>query len=314
MPAKAIAELRGKTPAGMIDVLNKSLAGDRNQRFSVAGDMARQLDLCRYPETVELLSSVQNNSWAWVRRFPIATLIPMGLLPNLVASILNIRYNQAAVIDARPEAQATFHMLITWINPIFFTIGLGTIAWLFRPVDWVSRRIQRCESVSSTDMKKARQRCTHLGTIAALVGVICWCVAGVFWPLSLDYLFGWLSMEAHIHFLASLTLCGLIAAVYPFFIVTWFGLSVILPALLAAEAPEPGEIADLKRVDRALGPYLLIAAAVPLVGIAALVFIDSQDRTTMKALVAIGLAGCAFAFLLERKIRATIRALTPLYR
>jgi hypothetical protein len=170
------------------------------------------------------------------------------------------------------------------------------------------------QPVATDQLAEARRRCLKLGTVASLVCVGCWCLAGVLWPISLDLLLGWLPFDAHLHFLISLTLCGLIAAVYPFFLVTHLALRGLMPVLLRAGSPSAEEITTLERLGRSLGPNLLAAAAVPFVGIATLVLIDSHDRTTMKMLVAFGLIGCVFAYVLERRIRQDLSAIGILYQ
>lgn len=313
LPEDAKSLLPANCPAGLVDVLRRSLEGDRENRFATAGEMARNLALCLHPETLKLIAPRPTGWTAWVRRHPLITMMPIGLAPNLIAAILNIRYNQAAVIDARPEAQPTFELLVWWINSFFFSIGLGVFWLAAKSVADAVRALNQGAALSATEVIMARRRCCKIGTVAAMVGVFCWCIAGALWPLALDSLVGWLGWSAHLHFLISLTLCGLIAAVYPFFLVTYLAMHDLMPVLATARPPESNEEADLKRIDRALVPYLVLAAVVPLLGIAALLFVESKDTLTVKILVVVGLIGCGFAFLLERWIRATLRALGPLF-
>lgn len=313
VPAAAETQLPPNCPREVVKVLKRSLAGDRNDRFATGADFSKALELCLYPETVELLQADATGFGALVRRHPIWTMLPLGLAPNLVASVINIRYNQAAVIDARPDAQETFHSLIWIINGILFPAGLALFAMLALPVSRAVRSLARSDSTTSHELPFIRQRCLRLGTVAALVGVGCWVLAGVCWPTTLDWLVGGLPWHAHLHFLASLTVCGLIAAVYPFFLVSLMAVRYLMPVLLRAGQVQGAERTYLASFERQLVPYLMLSAAVPLVAIAALVFIESQDKASMKALVLLGLVGCGFAYLLERRIRGTIRALTPLY-
>ena len=313
-PAAAAAILPPSCPKTLVDVLRRCLAGEPADRFASADQLAQALDLCLHPETQALLLAEPRGPVRWVRRFPIAALLPLTLAPNIIASWLNILYNQAAVIDARPDAQSTFETLMIVINGVLFPAALliyGRFAW---PVSRTVRQLTNGMSVAPDRLADARRRCLRLGTVAPMVCVACWCLAGVMWPVSLDLLFGWLPPEAHLHFLISLALCGLIAAVYPFFLVTHLALRGLMPVLLRAGLPPPDEMAALDRLGRALGPNLLAAAVVPFVGIATLVVIDSHDRTTMKILVAFGLAGCAFAYVLERRIRRDLAAIGVLYR
>ncbi len=314
LPSTAEAALPANCPKALADVLRRCLAGDPAARFSNADELAQALDLCLHPETQALLHDEPRGPVRWVRQSPIAAMLPLGLAPNLVASWFNIRYNQAAVINARPDAQATFETLMLVINGVLFPAAILAYCRFAWQVSRVVRELSNGISVAPERLADARQRCLRLGMIASLVCVASWILAGIMWPISLDVLLGSLPFDAHLHFLVSLTLCGLIAAVYPFFLVTYLALRGLMPILLRAGNPPPTEITTLERLGRALGPNLLAAVAVPFVGIATLVVIESQDRATMKALVAFGLAGCVFAYVLERKIRRDLAAISVLYR
>ena len=108
---------------------------------------------------------------------------------------------------------------------------------------------------------------------------------------------------------SSLTICGMIAAVYPFYLVTLVSVRALLPPLLQQDVPAPSERAEVQRLQRALGRNLLLAAAVPLIGVAAMVTIDAHDRTSMLGITMIGLAGCVLAFQLDRRLRADLAAI-----
>lgn len=311
--ATADVGLPADTPPALVHTLRRCLAGRPEDRFSSAGELASALELCLHPETKAILESEPRGPVSWVRRFPIMAMLPMGLAPNIVASLLNIRYNESAVINARPDVRPTFEMLMIVFNVILFPMALFAFCWVAWPVSRCVNRARRHQSLSETELSQGRQRCLKLGNYASWICVGAWIVAGFLWPLSLDLLSGWLPWEAHLHFLISLTLCGLIAAVYPFFLVSYLSLRGLLPVLLRVAKPPSDEISKINDVAKALGPNLLAAAAVPLVGIATLVMIESHDRPTMKALVAFGLIGCVFAYFLERRIRRDLAALSIIY-
>ena len=66
-----------------------------------------------------------------------------------------------------------------------------------------------------------------------MIGVIEWCVSGVVFPLVLHVATG-VTPPYH-QFVASLVLCGLIAAAYPFFALAVFSVRVLYPGLRPAE-------------------------------------------------------------------------------
>ena len=89
------------------------------------------------------------------------------------------------------------------------------------------------------------------------------------WPVALRVAAGPppAGAAAYVHFVLSLAACGLIAAAYPYFLVTFLAVRVMYPALLGSAAPDAEA---LRRVERELGRYRAAATAVPLVAVALL--------------------------------------------
>jgi hypothetical protein len=142
-----------------------------------------------------------------------------------------------------------------------------------------------------------------------------WLVAGLAYPLSLHLAGVAVPPAAYLHFLASLALCGLIAAAYPFFAVTFLALSAWCPALVRPESVSARDLSLLRRLHQLTWFYLLLAAAVPLLGVAALAFIGSQNQLAMGVLSAGGLVGFGLAFwlcrVIHRDLEALVQALHP---
>jgi hypothetical protein len=115
---------------------------------------------------------------------------------------------------------------------------------------------------------------------------------------------------AHFHFLVSLVFCGLMAAAYPYFLVTFLSVRVFYPALLGPEGPDPDDGPALRRVERELGWYRAAAVAVPLLAVALLALSERLSKAPVAVLCAAGLAGLGVAFVLEARIRADLAALS----
>ena len=136
MPPGADAALPSDRPAGLAEVLRTALDPDPARRFATAGEMAVALELCRHPQ----LTPPAHGWRAWIRRHPVLTLLPLGALPNALASLFNIFYNWQAIIEpwgkpgrerAAPEA---FPPLINAINGVFFPLCLALFAWGIWPL------------------------------------------------------------------------------------------------------------------------------------------------------------------------------------
>ncbi len=115
--------------------------------------------------------------------------------------------------------------------------------------------------------------------------------------------------EAYLHFVASLAVCGLIAAAYPYFVVTFLAVRVLYPALLGPAGPGPADGPALARVGRELGWYRVVAAGVPLAAVAALAWRGATNPFAVAVLSVTGLAGTLLAYVLEGRTRADLAAL-----
>ncbi len=112
--------------------------------------------------------------------------------------------------------------------------------------------------------------------------------------------------SACIHFVASLTLCGLIAAAYPFFGVTCLAVCSFYPALVRIDSMTHDDVEPLVRLGRSTWLYLLMAATLPMLSVAILVVIGSQARFALGLLAVAGLAGFGLAFSLFRMLQSDL--------
>jgi eukaryotic-like serine/threonine-protein kinase len=145
------------------------------------------------------------------------------------------------------------------------------------------------------------------------VGIALWLLAGPAYPISLCAVLGPQPPEFFLHFMVSLALCGLIAAVYPFFAATFFSMRVLLPVLLQDRPLSADDLAGLERLKRRTGFYLLLAAVAPMLSVAAWAALGSENRTALSVLSAVGLLGLGLAFVLSRAIQADLEALVNTY-
>ena len=120
---------------------------------------------------------------------------------------------------------------------------------------------------------------------------------------------GEIPTSAYVHFVASLTLCGLIAAAYPFFGVACLSVCSFYPALARVETMAEEDRDPLVRMARTSGMYLFLAATVPMLSVAILVLIGSQARVELALLAVAGLAGFGLAFLAYRMLQSDLDAL-----
>ena len=306
-----IAEFDEGEVVGLKECLLQCLAGDPDDRPASAGSLATELELCLRPATRSLVRPAPGGWREFVARHPLATILSMGLAPNISGSLFNIAYNQAEIIDHWPEARPVFDSIILVVNGIFFPLGILAFVLVVRTVALGLKRVRNGDPPNPVELARLRRRCLRLGSIAALVCVSCWVVAGVIWPIALRIAAGPApgGMETYIHFVMSLIVCGLIAGAYPYFLVSFLAVRVLYPALLNGGMPSAAELPALERVDRELGRYRTVAAAIPLLAVVLLATKGLSNPAAVAILSVAGLAGILLAFVLEGKTRAALNAL-----
>jgi serine/threonine protein kinase len=306
----ALAKLPPDVLPGLTDVLKKCLEPDPARRYATAGELARQLDLCRKPRTRDLL--VPAPGWrTWVVRHALLTVLAVGLVVNGLASWTNIEYNRAALIDPNPAVRDTFRFLIFVVNGTFFPICTALMAWYVWPIDRVLRR-GGVRSLAPAELARLRQRCLGIGNVSVLITFGAWLLSGVIFPMTMDLRVQELPAAFHLHFLASQTLCGLVAVSHPQFAISFLAVRCLFPALVPDAVLTTDDVARLRALDRAQSVYLLVAASVPLLAVGLLAGFAADNRVVLAFLSAVGVAGFVVASLLTNAIRADRAALEEL--
>ncbi|HEX3148940.1 MAG TPA: serine/threonine-protein kinase [Gemmataceae bacterium] len=311
-PEEALAAMKESDVPGLKEVLLRCLSPDPNGRPETADEMARELELCLRPATRELLRPKPRRWRAIVRRFPVLTIFCMALVPNLAASVFNIAYNKDEIISKWPVDEQLFRQVILAVNNIFFPLGLFILGLKIWPIRRGLRQAGRNLPIELVDRCRYRLRALDLGQITAIICIGCWLLAAAVWPTVLWVLVGppEPGTGLYIHFIASFIVCGLMAATYPYFLVTFLTVRVIYPALLARVAPGPDDAKALRRVERELGRYRLIAGAIPIAAVGLIAGIGISNPLAVIVLSITGVSGTVLAFVLEGRIRSDLIALS----
>ncbi len=313
IPASASALLPPDTPPGLGRALRRCLEPDRDRRFADAAGLARALELSLHPRAELLLDPPPGNWRHFVRRHPLLSMFAAGLTPNVLAGAFNLYYNYTEVITA-PDAPAgleeAFQRVQSVINALSFPLGVLLFVVVAWPVVRGLARVRAGEELPAAELVPLRLMTLRLGRAGAWIGLGLWVGASVVYPLWLSAavpgLAGAAFRELFVHFLASLTICGLIAAAYPFFLGFALGTAALYPAFLRPGTESPADAAELVRLERWLWPFLGLAAAVPLVGVAMLALVQSRNVLVLLGLCVAGLIGLGVAVVLARRIQRDI--------
>jgi serine/threonine protein kinase len=298
------AALEKAVPEELVAALCKCLDPDPNKRFARPSDFAQALEQCLNPRAQKLLRMRPTGWGASMRRWPIVWLIFLAMAPNIAGSILNVAYNDAAVISQHVGAEPVFRILIPVINAVFFPIAIFLVLRRSHPALTALRNLE-----TTPPKPEIRRQTLRIPVDAATIGVGCWAIAGVTWPFVLNR-FVPLTADDYLQFLASLVMCGIMSAVHTFFLIAVFAVRVLMPALWRKPASDDRD--TLERFDRRLNFFLALGFSVPFLGIGLISMFQANTQAgllAMKWLSAAGLFGALLTLALDRWLRYDIETL-----
>ena len=293
---------------GLHEVLDRCLAPSPEQRFATGLELAHEIELCLEPDAKELLRRPVQGWRFTARQYPLLTVTMLTLIPNLVGAIFNFLYNHRVIVENLPDSEPTFMRIQTIINRIAFPTGIACAGWLAGSVADATR-IDLKRPLTAPELAKQRRRCLNLGNVAAMVGLTLWLIAAPAYPVSLHLMVGFVPLNIYIQFVASLAICGLIAAAYPFFGVAIVSVRAFYPSLIDRESMTPEDRDDLKRLSRQTWVYLVLAASVPMIAVLILAIGKSENRPALVVLAAGGAFGYAIAITAFRLLQADLSTL-----
>jgi serine/threonine protein kinase len=314
---QARSQLPPTMPPGLANALLRALDPDPSRRHETAGDFARDLELCLLPRTRDLVQPAPGNWRHWARRHSVFAFYLVGLAPNLVAAAFSIYFNEQEIIwrDA-PAAKAVFDRTTIWVNLIFFPLGIVLTYLFFRPMFGSFRRLSRGQVISEGELATIRRISLFMGSVTAGVCAALFAISGIIFPIVLHSQVPDLPASVTWHFLMSQLMCGLIAGSYPFFSLTWLAVRMAFPAFLSRAGLTDEDVRNLDTMEWWLGPFLVVAAAVPLLALGFYVMLigATANRSAMAVVAFAGTMGLFAAWALTAATRRDLAALRALAR
>lgn len=320
LPAAAARSIPPDTPTHLEQALRRCLAADPADRFADAAGLARALELAMQPRAAALLDPPPNSWRHVVRNWPLTWLLVTGFIPNVAAGVFNYLYNYTEVIAPKsadvPQLGSAFQMIQTVINAVAFPLGVLVFIVLARPVLGALADVRNGVEVAPAALAVARRKSLRLGRYGLWISVGFWVGASIVYVCALFAAVP--DMPADVkqtligHFLASLAVCGFIAGSYPFFFGAALATGAYYPMLLRPGNDAAGDREELRRLDRSLWPFLILAAAVPLGAVMMLPITQTVNHGVLAFLCAAGLIGLVLAVLLFRRVQQDVTALRPL--
>ncbi|WP_236621212.1 serine/threonine-protein kinase [Rhodopirellula sallentina] len=278
-------------------VLRRALSADPESRPATGAEFAGDLRLALYPAAAELFDPNPNSWTAWLmRRSPWWVTIVVILLPNMAAGRLHYLYNLNEIMTE--STRNGLDTLSYQINFTFFPIcALLVIAFTRAPM-----RALRAASSGKAPAYSDIRWTLQLGHLSALVGGGCWIFAGVLMPYLLSVRFPEFTTSQSIHLFVSSLICGGVAMIYPFFSLGLICAGAYYPKMIRPTMQDPDFDRNAARVISQSESYLLIAALIPLVGAALMIFSQSQSRYFMLLAITAGMIGLLGSFIAYRTL------------
>jgi eukaryotic-like serine/threonine-protein kinase len=305
-------------PEGLPQILETALSADAANRWSSGLEMARRLELCTNPKACALLFPPKKSRAVRLRRYTVLIVFVAAGLPNVLAGVFNYDHNLSEIVANLGRLEGDFQLTQAVINGVAYPLGAALFWYLAFSVFKGLRRVQT-RQLPAAETQNLRHRCLDLGRLMAMISVVEWSIAACVYPISLRLVHAEMPPSAMLRFFFSLILCGLVAAAYPFFVITFFSLKSLYSVYLLADLE--GATADaslLKEVNLRNSVYLAVAALAPFLGIAALMadslinddLLPKGAEKSMAVFSAVGLLGLPCLFWLSNSIRTDLATLS----
>ena len=301
--------------AALTDVLRECLAADRDLRPGSGADLARRLALVGRPRARSLLALPRRGWLRFAKRRPFEATTICMVVPNVLLAIANnlhqrrileAFYARPDLIASRPAMIEAFYVAVGIVNAIAFPLG----AWIgWRIMAGIVRAVGGTGgALSARELESLRHSSLLVADRSTWITVGLWAACGLGGAAIFAMEVGIAPLPVHLLFLQSTLVCGLMAATYTFFLLTLVVMRSIYPGLLDRRADHDDET-QLQALGMRSGWYLLISGGAPLVTMALLFVMGSDDRSALALLTFAGLAGLVFSFWAHREIQADIAAL-----
>ncbi|MDM4016849.1 serine/threonine-protein kinase [Roseiconus lacunae] len=275
----------------LAQILRDALQYEPKDRIGSGAEFEARLKLALNPEAARIFDPDPNSPLAWLgRRSPWLITSAIILIPNALAGVYGYFYNfkdtLGNLFQEVEGLRSTFETLSFCINSVAFPLAAFLVVFYTKQVSRGLDRVRRGDQATEADIDATFQ----LGQRAAVIGGFLWCLAAVLYPLILRLMFPEISRREFSHFFLSHVICGGVAAIYPFFGITTYAVSLLYPKLVRKTLRDPGFDDRLTKTVARCEAHLYLACLVPLLGVTLLVVSQADARDVMLvSLIATGL-------------------------
>lgn len=296
-----LSQLPADCPSALTMFFERALKPNPDDRFATASDMIRLLRIAGSASSQDAPSG-HERLVGFARRHPFWSMLFAAVIPNALAGAFVHFYNRVSSIDNQ-----NFDVAIAVVNGLFFPIGMAMVVHFTGPLAKALAARQKNQPVAADLQMTARNRSLQLGRLILYLGITLWTVAGIVYPIVL-----WNddigSATFFLNFSLSHLIGGLIAGTYPYFLITYIGLTAWYPPFLETGcAKDEQEIQLLKSTAQTAGIVEMLAASLPMAAVV-LCVLQAPHRLLLAIFGLSSLLGYGLISWLARSIRARIES------
>jgi len=293
-----------EVPRELAAVIRRCLEADPAKRYQSAGELAAALAGAWQLLATRRALPPPERLGRWVIDRPLPALALAAVLPHVVASIVNIGFNERKVVLNDEQKRAFLAMVLAY-NLIAYPIAIAIAVTIFRRV---AKRLPEIPRAAGPAIDSLRKRVLRLGWQAALIGALGWFPGGLLFPLAIDLAAGRFEhpTQVYLHFALSFTLSGLIGVVFSYLGVQYVVFRALLPRMGNPDTfTSAAAAAEVRPLVAPFGPLVLLASAIPLTGALLLIAFSEGTmtfwfRVLTAGLIGLGALGVALA---DRSVR-----------
>ncbi len=233
------------------------------------------------------------------------------VLPNVAAALFNWFYNRQLIVDFDERFAVelgpmlpTFDRVANCVNVIAFPLGTFLLIYFTLQVVRGLRKAEANQPATEQELAAA----WNLGTRAAVIGGALWMLAGLIYPVVLSWLLPQFPWSMAFQFFSSLTLCGGVAWIYPFFGLTLIAVNVYYPRLVAVTMTDDNFAQRARALRMRMVIYLFSAAMIPLFTLFLMILVTERQHFLLMT-VMVTAVGLSAAFAAYQRLDNTLRAL-----
>jgi hypothetical protein len=253
---------------------------------------------------------------AFLRR-PFLWLALLVLLPQMLASGVNITYNLSQIVgELSPPQQQTFHRIVVGYNLLVYPALIAVLVWVLRRIYQGWQAVCSSGLADETLVDTTRRKALRLPLWVAGLAAMGWFPGGVLFPLIIHSSTEGISYNVASHFVGSFVISGLIGLAYSLCGVQLVVLRVLYPGMWI----NVRNFAETARQELApmagrLGWIQALAVSIPLLAVMLLLLLGGDTnhpgfRWLAAGLVLLGMLGLYVTNNILRALSKVVAAMT----